>query len=220
MGETKVIYLKGGQGVFGLDSDMIFRIPALLIALTVHEYAHARIAVAYGDNTPRYMGRLTLNPIPHLDPIGLIMLFFFKFGWAKPVSVNPNNFTNWKAGTIMVSLAGAGANILVALIAAFLFALCTKLDVLSIEVAKILSMTYSYNLIFAIFNILPIPPLDGSKVLGALLPSAQSQWLERMEPYGPFLLLGLVYIGVIGVITWPIELLLSHLISGIVALFL
>ncbi len=82
--------------MFGFDSDMIFRIPALLIALTLHEYAHARIAVAFGDPTPRIMGRLTLNPVAHLDPLGLIMLWIFRFGWAKPVPINPNNFVNPK----------------------------------------------------------------------------------------------------------------------------
>ena len=87
------------------DADMIFRIPALLIALTIHEYAHARVAVHLGDPTPRFQGRLTLNPIPHLDPIGLIMLWLVQFGWAKPVEVEARNFKNWRQGMMWVALA-------------------------------------------------------------------------------------------------------------------
>ncbi len=91
--------------MFGFDADMIFRIPALLIALTVHEYAHARAAVTLGDPTPRLLGRLTLNPVAHLDPLGLIMLWLFKFGWAKPVPINPNYFKNYRQDMLIVSLA-------------------------------------------------------------------------------------------------------------------
>ena len=93
--------------------DMIFRLPALLIALTIHEYAHARVAVALGDPTPKFQGRLTLNPIAHLDPIGLIMLWLVQFGWAKPVEVNARNFKNWDKDMMWVALAGPGSNILI-----------------------------------------------------------------------------------------------------------
>jgi Zn-dependent protease len=206
--------------VFGFDSDMIFRIPALLIALTIHEYAHARVAVSFGDPTPRILGRLTLNPLAHLDPIGLIMLWIFRFGWAKPVPVNPNNFTNHKNGMMGVSLAGPLANILVAFTVAVLFAVLVKLDLLNNFTAKILSFTYMYNVIFAIFNLIPLPPLDGSKVLMALLPGRQSDWFERIEPYAPFILMGLIYIGAIGVIINPLERGLSFIIQGIVSILI
>jgi Zn-dependent protease len=206
--------------VFGFDSDMIFRIPALLIALTIHEYAHARVAVAFGDPTPRILGRLTLNPLAHLDPLGLIMLWIFRFGWAKPVPVNPNNFTNHKNGMIGVSLAGPFANILVAFTVAILFAVLVKLDLLNNFTAKILSFTYMYNVVFAIFNLIPLPPLDGSKVLMAVLPGRQSDWLERIEPYAPFILMGLIYIGAIGVIINPLERGLSFIIQGIVSILI
>lgn len=206
--------------MFGFDSDMIFRIPALLIALTIHEYAHARVAVSFGDPTPRILGRLTLNPLAHLDPIGLIMLWIFRFGWAKPVPVNPNNFTNHKNGMMGVSLAGPLANILVAFTVAVLFAVLVKLDLLNNFTAKILSFTYMYNVIFAIFNLIPLPPLDGSKVLMALLPGRQSDWFERIEPYAPFILMGLIYIGAIGVIINPLERGLSFIIQGIVSILI
>ena len=97
--------------MFGFDVDMVYRIPALLAAMTIHEYAHARAAVAMGDPTPRFLGRVTLNPIPHIDPIGMLLLFIAGFGWAKPVPINPRNFFDGRKGTFIVSLAGAGANI-------------------------------------------------------------------------------------------------------------
>jgi len=156
--------------VIGFDPDMIFRIPALLITLTIHEYAHARTAVALGDPTPRVLGRLTLNPIAHLDPMGLIMMWLFKFGWAKPVPINPGNFRDGKRGTILV------------------------------------------------FNLLPLPPLDGSKVVSSLLPGRQSYAFERLEPYGPWILLALVYLGVIGIVTRPLEYALSNFINAIIGL--
>lgn len=204
--------------MFGFDSDMIFRIPALLIALTIHEYAHARIAVAFGDPTPRILGRLTLNPVAHLDPLGLIMLWIFRFGWAKPVPINPNNFVNRKSGMIWVSLAGPLANILVAVAVAILFSVLVKLDLLTGATAKIVSFTYMYNIVFAIFNLIPLPPLDGSKVLIALLPGRQSEWFDQIEPYAPFILMGLIYIGVIGAVISPLENGLSFIIQGIVSI--
>ncbi|HWR45249.1 site-2 protease family protein [Sporomusa sp.] len=202
--------------MFGFDADMIFRIPALLIALTVHEYAHARAAVALGDPTPRFMGRLTLNPVAHLDPIGLLMLWLFKFGWAKPVPINPSYFKNYRQGMVMVSLAGPVSNMILALLTAFTIGILAKIQLLSGDWVKILWMTYSYNIILAIFNLIPIPPLDGSKVLASLLPGRQGSVFEQMEQYGPFILMALVYVGVIGMITYPLERGLAYIINAIV----
>jgi Zn-dependent protease len=161
--------------LFGFDADMIFRIPALLIALTVHEYAHARAAVSLGDPTPRLLGRLTLNPVAHLDPIGLIMLWLFKFGWAKPVPINPSYFKNYRQDMLLVSLAGPVSNMLLALLTAFLIVILAKMQLLGGGWIKVLSMTYTYNIILAIFNLVPIPPLDGSKVLASILPAGQGR---------------------------------------------
>ncbi|WP_312202081.1 site-2 protease family protein [Anaerospora hongkongensis] len=204
--------------MIGLDPDMIFRIPALLITLTVHEYAHARMAVALGDPTPRVLGRLTLNPIAHLDPVGLIMMWLFKFGWAKPVPINPGNFANVRQGTILVSLAGPVSNILLALVTAIVIVLLSIFDLVKGEWLKVLWLTYSYNIVFAVFNLLPLPPLDGSKVVASLLPGRQAYTYERLEPYGPWILLALVYLGVISVVTRPLEYALSSFINGIIRL--
>jgi len=202
--------------LFGFDENMIFRIPALLIALTIHEYAHARVAVWLGDDTPKVMGRLTLNPIAHLDPFGLIMLWLFKFGWAKPVPINPNNFKNWRKGTILVSLAGPGANIMLAFFCIVFKVILFKLQWIPYELALVIDLTYSYNLIFAVFNLIPLPPLDGSKVLKNLLPRAQADMLEKIEPYAPFILLALVYLNVINIIISPLYNALNFMINGIV----
>jgi len=202
--------------LFGFDADMIFRIPALLIALTVHEYAHARAAVILGDPTPRLMGRLTLNPVAHLDPIGLIMLWLFKFGWAKPVPINPSYFKNYRQDMLVVSLAGPVSNMVLALLTAFLIGILAKMQLLSGGWVKVLWMTYTYNIILAIFNLVPIPPLDGAKVLASILPGQQGRIFDQLEQYGPFILMGLVYIGVIGMITYPLERGLAYVINAIV----
>ena len=204
--------------MFGFDSDMVFRIPALLIALTVHEFAHAAMAVKMGDPTPRLLGRLTLNPIAHLDPLGLIMLWLFQFGWAKPVPINPGYFKNSRKGLMLVSFAGPGANILTALITALLLGFLVKLGMLTSGWTKVLWLTYSYNLLFAVFNLLPVPPLDGSKIVSSLLPPAQSHAFERIERYGPFILIALIYLGIAGAIIKPIQIILSYLIQRIVML--
>ncbi len=206
--------------MFGFDPDMIFRIPALLAALTIHEYAHARMAAWLGDPTPRLMGRLTLNPIAHLDPIGLIMLWLFKFGWAKPVPVNPYYFRNGRKGVIMVSLAGPGANILLAFITALAFSILAKIQLLTVAWSTVLGLTYSYNIIFAIFNLLPLPPLDGSKVLTSILPGRYAYAFEKIEPYAVFILMGLIYLGFIGKITNPLQNILDNIIYRIVMLIL
>lgn len=206
--------------MLGFDADMIFRIPALLMTLTIHEYAHARAAVALGDPTPRFLGRLTLNPVAHLDPVGLIMLWLFKFGWAKPVPINSNNFSNVRRDMFLVSLAGPGSNIIFAFVTALLTGILAKLGLLSGDWVQILRLTYIYNIIFAIFNLLPLPPLDGSKMLMSLLPGRYAYSLERLEGYGPWILMALVYVGIIGTITYPLERALSSIINMLVMLIL
>ncbi len=206
--------------MFGFGPQMIFAIPALLIALTVHEYAHARAAVSLGDPTPRYAGRLTLNPIPHLDPIGLIMLWLFRFGWAKPVPINPFNISNGRWGLLAVSLAGPAANIATAFLFALLHGLLRKLGVNSYELMAVIGLTYGYNLVLAVFNLIPLPPLDGSQIVSSLLPGRQADAFERIAPYSPFILMALVYLGVVGKIIGPLEDGLDTIIRILVSLIL
>jgi len=192
--------------------DMIFRIPALLLAITVHEYAHGKMADRLGDPTARYAGRLTLNPLAHLDPLGLLVLWLFRFGWAKPVPINPYYFRNRRQGLVLVSLAGPAANILTAFIVLLLLQLWPGTGFIA---QQILSLAFIYNLYLAVFNLLPIPPLDGSKILQGILPGPQAYAYSQLESYGPIILIVLIYLGVVGKILYPLVSLLSGILEGL-----
>ena len=209
--------------MFGFDSDMLFlfRIPTLIAALTIHEYAHARAAVAMGDPTPKFLGRVTLNPIPHIDPIGLLLLFIAGFGWAKPVEVNHRNFRDGRKGMFVVSLAGAGANIALGFVAWFLLMLLGELNLIGMVWQKTLWQLYRYNLMFAVFNLIPIPPLDGSKVLMSLLPGHLAYQYQKLEPYGNYILIALVLIpGLLSTIVTPFYRIIEFVIRGTASLIL
>jgi Zn-dependent protease len=172
---------------------LIISLPIILITITVHEYAHAKVADLLGDPTPRLAGRLTLNPIAHIDPIGFLMLLLVRFGWAKPVPVNPYNCHNPRQASLYISLAGPVSNFLLAWILAIIFKnLPLSFDSL---ISQIISYTIWINLALGIFNLIPIPPLDGSHVLEYFLPPHQMETFYRLEQYGFILLLLLVFIG-------------------------
>jgi len=172
--------------------------PPILLALTFHEFAHAYVANRLGDTTAKDAGRLTLNPLAHLDLVGTIMVFLIHIGWAKPVPVNPLNFTNPKKDLLWVSLAGPASNILLALIAGIL---CRFFDVQYLkpshfsvlEIVKfMLAFSVIINLTLAFFNIIPIPPLDGSKILAGIIPAKYEFLFAPFLQYGHFLLLILI----------------------------
>jgi Zn-dependent protease len=170
-------------------SQWIVKIPVLLFALTLHEYAHGRIALWLGDPTAKRMGRLTLNPLPHIDPFGAICLFLFNFGWAKPVPVDPRYFRDIRKGIIAMSLAGPMANLGLALVAGIL----ARLFYYPSEIYLwIILYTLMMNIGLALFNLLPIPPLDGSHVFENLLPPGASQQYRRMARYGPMILMAVI----------------------------
>ena len=195
--------------------DMIFAIPGLLLAMTVHEYAHARVAVAMGDFTPRMTGRLTLNPVAHIDPIGLLMLFFAQFGWAKPVMINARNFKDWRKGELYVSLAGPAGNLVTAFIAMLLLAAVGEQ---ARWIYNVLYLIVLYNINFAVFNMIPLPPLDGSKVLMSFLPGEWAYKLAGIERYSFLILIVLVFTNVLGMIIFPIRAVLLNMMSNIVSL--
>ena len=208
--------------MFGFGPDMIYAIPGLLIALTVHEYAHAKVADNLGDFTPRMNGRLTLNPVAHIDPIGLIMLFFAQIGWAKPVPINLNNFDDWRKGEMQVSLAGLLANLITAFVASIFFALCFKYSFAPHWLVMVLQLIIIYNVNFAIFNLVPIPPLDGSKILSSLLPCRlaykyQSSVINR---YSFFILIALVFTGILGFIIHPISNFIISILNLIISIII
>ena len=172
----------------------------VLFSLSVHEFSHGFAAYAVGDKTAKYSGRLSLNPFAHLDPFGAICLFLFGFGWAKPVPVNPWNFKNKKGGMILTALAGPFSNFLLAFIAMVIYTLLGGLRFSSASFGFTLASVFyelayymiMINLGLGLFNLIPIPPLDGSKVLTAILPERTYFKLMDYERYGFIILIILI----------------------------
>lgn len=170
----------------------------VLLSISIHELSHGLAAYASGDNTAKYTGRLSLNPLNHMDPFGALCLFLFGFGWAKPVPVNPRNFKNPKAGMVITALAGPLSNFIVAFIALFISALLTRISFssdssLGYNIALVAYMICDtlalLSIGLGIFNLIPIPPLDGSKVLNAILPARLYFKYMQYERYGFIILI-------------------------------
>jgi Zn-dependent protease len=192
----------------------ILLIIPLLYSIIFHELAHGWVANKMGDSTAKWLGRLSLNPLKHLDPIGTLMLFFFGFGWAKPVPVNFNNLHDPRKGLILVSAAGIVANTILAFIALFLLRIVNPSPFGA--VSTFLIYMAQINIMLAAFNLIPIPPLDGSKILMGFS-SAQFQYsLARLEPYGFFIIIGLLYLGILN----PLISLFEWIITSIISLLL
>ncbi len=195
-------------------------IPGLLIAMVIHEYAHAQVAVWLGDFTPRLMGRLTLNPKAHVDPIGMLMLFLVHFGWAKPVMINPRNFKNPKRDDILVSLAGPAANFITAFLALLALLLYSRMGGdMTAGVYLVFQMIIEYNIGFGIFNLIPLPPLDGSHVLMQLLPRDMAYKLAGLERYSFLILIVLLMTPVLSMILIPCRALIWHIFSLLLSPF-
>ena len=176
---------------------LLIAIPPILFALTFHEFAHAWSAKKLGDPTAENMGRLSLNPLVHLDPTGTIMIFItvmsgFGIGWAKPVPVDPQNLRNPRRDMLWIALAGPVSNLILAFVFTAIFTSLTPAEGLTNLFRQMLLIGISINLILAIFNMIPIPPLDGSKILMGLLPEEQARQYSQVEMYGPMLLIGLI----------------------------
>jgi len=182
---------------------IVLTIPAILIGFTFHEYAHALVADKLGDKTPRFQGRLTLNPFAHIDPIGFIMILLFRFGWAKPVQVNSRAFKNYYKDDLKVTIAGPIANLLVAFICSIIYGLMLKFHYYSYipKLAYIIDLLFNFIIIINVnlflFNLLPLPGLDGFHILGDLFPRSFYKYGEVMYKYQMLILLLVVGTNVI-----------------------
>ncbi len=213
--------------------ELLTILPVLLLSVVVHEVAHGVAAERAGDPTARMLGRITLNPVPHIDPIGSLLVPLLLvlshssifFAWAKPVPVNPYNFRRPKRDDIVVSLAGPLSNLALALgfcllLLGTVLVVSTRGGISNWSGSLIQLFRYGIwiNLILAFFNLIPIPPLDGSHILGNLLPYEAARRYERLRPYGFILLLGLMWFGALSVLLRPASWLFAALLQGIAAL--
>ncbi len=198
-------------------------IPPLLLSLTLHEYAHGWVAWRLGDPTAKQLGRLSFNPISHLDPIGTIAFIFLNFGWAKPVPVIPRYFRNPIQGMCWVAAAGPAANLILAILSALLYKALFPLLIagaqhaviaktVAIPLIGMLRASVWINLVLCIFNLLPVPPLDGSRILAGILPPKMAYGWAQLERYGFILLLLLMMSGVIGRVIGPFIFTLNNLL--------
>jgi Zn-dependent protease len=188
----------------------------LLYSVILHEVAHGWVASKMGDDTARWLGRLTLNPLKHLDPIGSLMLLVVGFGWARPVPVNIENIpaSERRKGLILVSAAGVTANIIIAFFALLLWRLLDPLP--GGMVYNVLYLLSYINILLAAFNLIPIPPLDGSKILMGFTPERFNRVLSQVEPFGFFIVLGLLLTGVLH----PVIRMFQYGIIRLISLFL
>jgi Zn-dependent protease len=190
--------------------ELVILVPVFLLALTIHEFAHGWVASRLGDPTAGLQGRLTLNPLAHLDIIGTLAIVLIGFGWAKPVPVDARYLRNPRRDMIFIAAAGPASNLLLAALAAFCFRtipwgqlLTPETAWLVVPVASVVKASVSVNVILAIFNLLPLPPLDGSRVVSGLLPLRQALAYSRLEPYGFVIIFLLMMSGVGNYILWP-----------------
>lgn len=200
--------------------DIFFFLIILFFSIIVHEYAHAQIAYSLGDPTAKYAGRLTLNPIPHIDIIGtifipMILVFFHSpilFGWAKPVPINPYNFSDQKYGQFKVATAGPASNLLIAFIFGSIIRFFPDSEIL-LPLFPLFGFIVLINILLALFNSLPIPPLDGSHILFTFLPNSMNNVKMFLSQYGFFLLLGFIIFGGFRLLS-PIILMIFYLFTG------
>ncbi len=199
---------------------------ALIFALVLHELAHGFAALLFGDDTARRAGRLSLNPLAHLDPLGTLLLLTVGFGWAKPVPINPYRFRNYRAGLFVVSVAGIAVNLALAAAGALLLKALVALDPLAVyaafrgaksgvgTLALALYFFVSINIVLAVFNLLPIPPLDGSKILQSLLPLRFHRIFWQLERYG-----WITFLLILTVLRQPIQAVIGWSQQAFLALF-
>lgn len=211
------LLLSGNLNIWSVIAYILSALAVIFLTLPVHEFAHGLTATKLGDPTPRYEGRVTINPFAHIDYIGAACILLFGFGWAKPVQVNTNYFKNPKRDMAITAVAGPLANILMAFLALLLLnGLLPALEATGSQVLYYVVIFFSYlaqiNVYLAVFNLIPIPPLDGSRLLWAILPYKQYYALMRYERYIFYGLLALIWLGVLDT---PLAFLSGGLLKGL-----
>jgi Zn-dependent protease len=202
---------------------LVLLIPAFLIAVTVHELAHGLVADRLGDPTARLQGRLTLNPLPHIDPLGAVAFLLAGFGWAKPVPVNAYNLARPRRDMAWIAAAGPLSNFAVAFVGLIALVLAQRTihtPFVAEPLGGILSAVFRFNLVLGIFNLIPLPPLDGGHFLPYFLPRGSGGLLHQLEQYGPILLLLLVMSGATGYVIGPVYGLMRGIYFSLIGLIL
>lgn len=200
--------------------ELLYMLPGILLALSCHEAAHAYAAYKMGDPTAKNMGRLTLDPSKHIDPVGFLCFLFFRFGWAKPVPVNSNNFRDRRKGELLVSASGITTNFLLGVLFTVILALLLVFNVTYKPAITVVQYAISINFMLMVFNLLPIGPLDGTGIIRAILWRNAYKFDEFMNRYGTIILLVLIFSGVIGsVISIAVTLIQSNVYRIIFSVF-
>ena len=201
---------------------LIILLPILVFSLCFHEFSHGYIAYRLGDHTAARSGRLTLNPLAHLDPIGSLMILFVGFGWAKPVPVNPINFSNPRVDMMKVAFAGPASNLILAFISGLMIRFANYSDLMSNGILYQTLYIFSFiNIALAVFNMLPVAPLDGSQIFGNMISKNNPKLAWKLQMYGPKILMGLILIGILtpfsllGTIMMPFIKFFLFLFAGI-----
>ena len=201
---------------------LIILLPILIFSLCFHEFSHGYIAYKLGDHTAARNGRLTLNPLAHLDPIGSLMILFVGFGWAKPVPVNPVNFSNPRVDMMKVAFAGPASNLLLAFTGGLMMRLVNIAGLLQSEMfIQTLYFFIFINISLAVFNMIPVAPLDGSQIFGNMISKNNPELAWKLQMYGPKILMGIILIGmvtpfsVLGFLMMPFVKMFMYLFTGI-----
>ena len=193
---------------------LILLIPVLVFALVFHEFSHAWVANKLGDPTARYSGRLTLNPLAHLDPFGSLMILFVGFGWAKPVPVDSRYLANPRVDMMKIAIAGPAANLLLAFVGGTII----RSGLVSGSITLMILLFTQINIMLAVFNMIPIPPLDGSQIFSGIMMRRYPELVYKLQMYGPQILLGLIMIGYFTKIS-PIWIVMSPFVNFFLFLF-